>query len=127
MLLLTNSPYSANVLLPTPRQGNLTINADLIFEEFGKLLFIDVISLCVVKTYQFNIIHPADIHAVGIDIHQRVIVEKKMKLNRISDHCSSTSEPKDVCIIQDDDKCSYQSPITGGQNSFESKGPSDNM
>lgn len=76
---------------------------------------------------KFSIIHPADIHAVGIDIHQRVIVEKKMKLNRISDHYSSTSEPKDVCIIQDDDKCTYQPPITGVQNSFESKGPSDNM
>lgn len=80
---------------------------------------------------KFHLIYPADIHAVGIDIHQKVIVGKEIDLSMTHD-CGSmhsfTSQPKDICIIPDNDKSSSQSRSIGGpRNPNESKWASDNM
>ncbi|KAL0424693.1 UNVERIFIED_CONTAM: DExH-box ATP-dependent RNA helicase DExH17 [Sesamum radiatum] len=71
-----SSPYSATVLFSSPKQGKLTIKADLIFEEF-----------------------------IGIDLHRKVIITPPVDLNVIHKYRPkelSSFNPKDVHIIKDD-------------------------
>ncbi|KAL0463525.1 UNVERIFIED_CONTAM: DExH-box ATP-dependent RNA helicase DExH17 [Sesamum latifolium] len=71
-----SSPYSATVLFSSPKEGKLTIKADLIFEEF-----------------------------IGIDLHQKVIITPRVDLNVIHRYRPkefSSFNPKDVHIIKDD-------------------------
>ncbi|XP_027153798.1 DExH-box ATP-dependent RNA helicase DExH17 [Coffea eugenioides] len=94
------SPYSAIILLPSHHQGKLTVNADLMFEEF-----------------------------LGIDIHQSIIIRKENDFNAAHKHASKyayTPQHKDVCIIKDGNDCPSQA-LAGVPNSNESKEPADNM
>ncbi|KAL8463423.1 hypothetical protein ACS0TY_034179 [Phlomoides rotata] len=69
------SPYRATVLYSSPRQGKLTIKADLIFEEY-----------------------------IGIDLHQKVIVTPPIDSNVIHKYRQKelSFKKKDVHIIKDD-------------------------
>ncbi|KAL7190350.1 hypothetical protein ACSBR2_022598 [Camellia fascicularis] len=97
------SPYNATILVSSPRQEKITAKADLIFEEF-----------------------------IGIDLHQKYILRKMTDSNMIHKHgikhLSSFPQPKDVCIIEDDDK-EYTScaPTEVFRNSSKSKGKIDSM
>ncbi|KAL2235048.1 UNVERIFIED_CONTAM: DExH-box ATP-dependent RNA helicase DExH17 [Sesamum indicum] len=69
-------PYTATVLFSSPKQGKLTIKADLIFEEF-----------------------------IGIDLHRKVIITAPVDLNVVHRYRPkelSSFIPKDVHIIKDD-------------------------
>ncbi|XP_020552576.1 DExH-box ATP-dependent RNA helicase DExH17 [Sesamum indicum] len=71
-----SSPYTATVLFSSPKQGKLTIKADLIFEEF-----------------------------IGIDLHRKVIITAPVDLNVVHRYRPkelSPFIPKDVHIIKDD-------------------------
>ncbi|KAI8019780.1 DExH-box ATP-dependent RNA helicase DExH17 [Camellia lanceoleosa] len=98
-----SSPYSATILVSSPQQEKMTAKADLIFEEF-----------------------------IGIDLHQKYILRKMTDSNMIHKHgikhLSSFPQPKDVCIIEDDDK-EYTScaPTEVLHNSSKSKGKIDSM
>ncbi|KAL3526077.1 hypothetical protein ACH5RR_014449 [Cinchona calisaya] len=95
------SPYSATVLMPRPHQGKLTVNADLMFEEF-----------------------------LGIDIHQSLTVRKENDLHASYKHASKntcTSQHNDVCIIEEVNDCPSQAPVGMPINSNGSKEQADNM
>ncbi|CAL5371830.1 unnamed protein product [Camellia sinensis] len=97
-----SSPYSATILVSSPQQEKMTAKADLIFEEFR------------------------------IDLHQKYILRKMTDSNMIHklgiEHLSSFPQPKDVCIIEDDDK-EYMScaPTEAFHSSSKSKGKIDSM
>ncbi|CAA0824472.1 ATP-dependent DNA helicase MER3 homolog [Striga hermonthica] len=72
-----SSPYCATVLYSSPRQGKLTIKADLIHEEF-----------------------------IGIDLHQKVIITPPLDIKLTNKHRPKDLTPfypKDVHTLEDDD------------------------
>lgn len=61
-----------------------------------------------------NWINCADVHAVGIDLHQKVILMKESSSSVVhkheTKHVSSFAHPKDLYAIDDADKCTLTSP-----------------
>ncbi|GAY46808.1 hypothetical protein CUMW_099840, partial [Citrus unshiu] len=80
-----SSPYSVTVLSSNPRQGKLTVKADLIFEEY-----------------------------IGVDIHQKLVLvkESNSNVNRKCGHKQSPlfHTPEEVCVIEDENETAAQTP-----------------
>ncbi|KAI8541451.1 hypothetical protein RHMOL_Rhmol08G0061800 [Rhododendron molle] len=87
-----SSPYSATILVSNPQQEKLTAKADLIFEDF-----------------------------IGIDLHENYTLKKVIDSNVIpkygKKHLSCFPQPKDVCVIEDDNDYTSCAPTEQLHNS----------
>ncbi|KAG5534893.1 hypothetical protein RHGRI_022871 [Rhododendron griersonianum] len=96
------SPYSATILVSNPQQEKLTAKADLIFEDF-----------------------------IGIDLHENYTLKKVIDSNVIpkygKKHLSRFPQPKDVCVIEDDNDYTSCAPTEQLHNSKKSSHECDLM
>ncbi|KAJ7970807.1 DExH-box ATP-dependent RNA helicase [Quillaja saponaria] len=91
-----SSPYSATILLSIPQQGNLTVKADVIFEEY-----------------------------IGIDLHQKLLLMKEntSNLNRKRNGKQPSFFPplEELYVIEDGDETPSQVPAKEPDNLSKSK------
>ncbi|XP_038979014.1 ATP-dependent DNA helicase MER3 homolog [Phoenix dactylifera] len=87
-----SSPYVATLLVSCPQNARVTVKADLIFEEY-----------------------------VGLDVHEKFVITRESSFTKTHEHGSkattiSYSLPKDIYVIEDDDKNGPQA--TAGDTQF---------
>ncbi|KAJ0054741.1 hypothetical protein Pint_02771 [Pistacia integerrima] len=96
------SPYSMTIFSSNPQQGKLTVKADLIFEEY-----------------------------IGIDIHQKLLVVKEnnstVNHKRGNKQPSFFPPPKEVCVVEDENEATTQTPHQKLNKRIDSSMPSFNL
>lgn len=124
------SPYSTTILLSTPEQGKLTVKADLVFEEYSKLL-VEFMNFDKNSNASHQDSFCCGVHAVGIDLHQKIIVVKEINSKPI--HARGSKQPssfplhKDVYVIDDDNEDASHAPAEGLNVSKKSKREMDSL